>query len=126
MRRRASSIEEARFGEQERASANTGDPRGPARETRDGLHFAGFQHRCNVAAADDERIEVCSVDSLCRYRHAAATSDQAASPRQRAQRIEWSSRQPRSRLEDGEWSGEIENLMIREDEEADAMHDGLI
>jgi len=30
--------------------------------------------------------------------------------------MERSSRQPRSRLEDGEWSAEIENLMIREDE----------
>jgi hypothetical protein len=44
MRRRASSVAEVRFGEQEGASADTGDPRHSAGETRDGLHFAGFQH----------------------------------------------------------------------------------
>ena len=44
IRRRASSVAETRFGEQEGASADTGDPRRSAGATRDGLHFAGFQH----------------------------------------------------------------------------------
>jgi len=44
MRRRASYTEEACFGEQEGASAKTGDPRRSAGKTRNGLHLPDFQH----------------------------------------------------------------------------------
>jgi hypothetical protein len=80
MRRGAFAVEEAGFGEQEGAGADAGDPRGSAGEARDGVHFAGSEHRCDLAAADDEGIRPCPCERLGRDRHAAATGDEAASP----------------------------------------------
>jgi hypothetical protein len=66
------------------------------------------------------------VGRLCHDRHATATGDNAAGPRQRVQLIERLPRQQRGYLEGGEGPGEFENLMVREDEEADAMRNGAI
>jgi hypothetical protein len=66
------------------------------------------------------------VGRLCHDRHAAATGNNAAGPRQRVQLIERWTRQQRRRLQDGEGSGEIENLMVRDNKETDTMHHGAI
>ena len=124
MRRRASSIEQTRFGEQEGARADAGNPRGPAGETRNGLHFARLQHRGYQAAADDKSVKTRIPTRLCRYWHAATAGDGAASARVDFKPVERPPGQPPRRLKGGEWPGEVQDLVVRDDVETDAVHDG--
>lgn len=66
------------------------------------------------------------VGRLCHDRHATATGDHAAGPRQRVQLIERLPRQQCGCLEGGEGPGEFENLMVLDNKETAMMHHGAI